>query len=185
VVRDGLFKDITYGGGEPDLAIGYRFRDSGFKGGCVDDFRVFNRALTALEAADLAGRDDLRTAWKTGSAALFDYFLATAHPPTLQATAELRELRTAQNKLITPITEIMVMKELPEPKPAFVLKRGAYDMQGEQVTAGTPRVLPAFPANCVTQSARPGAMVDRSQAPVICSSNSEPPLANDVRARDR
>ncbi|PYK97543.1 MAG: hypothetical protein DME19_15905, partial [Verrucomicrobia bacterium] len=31
VVRDKLVKDITYQGGEPDLAIGYRFRDAGFK----------------------------------------------------------------------------------------------------------------------------------------------------------
>ena len=41
-------EDITYGGGEPDLALGYRFRDNGFKGGKVDDLRVFNRAVTEL-----------------------------------------------------------------------------------------------------------------------------------------
>ena len=44
VIRDRLGKDITYGGGEPDLAIGYRFRDNGFKGGAVDELRVFDRA---------------------------------------------------------------------------------------------------------------------------------------------
>src|SRR6185437_14675510 len=54
VVRDGLFKDITYTGGEPNLALGFRFRDNGFKGGQVDEFRVFNRSVTALEAAYLA-----------------------------------------------------------------------------------------------------------------------------------
>ena len=51
IVRDGLFKDITYEGGEPDLALGFRFRDNGFKGGQVDELCVFNRELTALEAA--------------------------------------------------------------------------------------------------------------------------------------
>src|SRR5205814_3727264 len=40
VVRDGLWKDTTYDGSEPDLALGYRFRDIGFKGGKVDDLRV-------------------------------------------------------------------------------------------------------------------------------------------------
>src|SRR5262249_24799836 len=63
VVRNGLRKDITYGG-EPDLAMGFRFRDNGFKGGQVDEFRVFDRALTPLEVAHLAGRDDLKTAWE-------------------------------------------------------------------------------------------------------------------------
>ncbi|MFM7148756.1 MAG: DUF1549 domain-containing protein, partial [Gemmataceae bacterium] len=59
VIRDGLWKDITYEGGEPDLAIGYRFRDNGFKGGAVDDFRVYNRELSRLEVAQLAGNTTL------------------------------------------------------------------------------------------------------------------------------
>src|SRR5206468_12508172 len=58
VIRDGLFKDITYGGGEPDLALGYRFRDNGFKEGRVDEFRIYDRALTRLEIAQLARTDD-------------------------------------------------------------------------------------------------------------------------------
>ena len=35
VIRNGLYKDITYAvdsNGEPDLTIGYRFRDNGFQG---------------------------------------------------------------------------------------------------------------------------------------------------------
>ena len=59
VVRDGLCKDITYGGGEPDLAIGYRFRDNGFKGGTVDEFRVYDRAADRRwRPPHVAGRDD-------------------------------------------------------------------------------------------------------------------------------
>src|SRR6185436_6305098 len=57
IVRDDLWKDIIYGGGEPELAIGYRFRDAGFKGGTVDDFRVFNRALSPIEVSAVAGKD--------------------------------------------------------------------------------------------------------------------------------
>src|SRR5206468_6878248 len=84
VVRDKLRKDITYQGGEPDLAIGYRFRDAGFKGGKVDDLRVFNRALTEIEVADVAGRDDLRAVWSMNPDSLsqvqrgllLDYYVA-------------------------------------------------------------------------------------------------------------
>src|SRR5688500_3790238 len=83
VLRDGLTKDITYGGGEPDLAIGHRFRDAGFKGGKVDEFQVFDRALTRIEAAKLAGRDELAEALSESPSnlspdqrvALLDYFL--------------------------------------------------------------------------------------------------------------
>src|SRR5262249_27582753 len=73
-VRDHLRKDITCGGNEPNLAIGHRFRDNGFKGGFVDEFRVYNRALTAAEAAHVSGQTLLDKA--TGES-LFDYFIAT------------------------------------------------------------------------------------------------------------
>ncbi|MBX9628007.1 MAG: DUF1553 domain-containing protein, partial [Gemmataceae bacterium] len=136
VVRDKLTRDITYGG-EPDLAIGYRFRDNGFKGGAVDEFKVYNRALTAAEVAQEAGRkvpDDL-----------LDYYAAVVHEPTKKAAEELRAARKALTAFLAPIPEIMVMDELPAPKPAFVLKRGAYDAPGERVTADTPKVLPPLP----------------------------------------
>jgi len=154
VIRDKLRKDITYQGGEPELAIGYRFRDAGFKCGKVDDFRVFNRCLTPIEVADVAGRDDLRVAWKDSPDSLnsvqrerlLDYYVANVYPTARQFFAELTALRRDQSHTINPIPEIMVMDELPEPKPAYVLKRGAYDAHGEQVSLDTPKALPPFPS---------------------------------------
>jgi mono/diheme cytochrome c family protein len=154
VIRDGLYKDITYGGKEPDLTIGYRFRDNGFKGGAVRDFRVFDRALTPLEAAAVAGRDDLASAWNAKpddlSAAqrdaLFDYFTNEVSDPARQAAVDLRALRAQENALVNSVPEIMVMQELPQPKPAYILKRGAYDAHGDEVHANTPAVLPPLPA---------------------------------------
>jgi mono/diheme cytochrome c family protein len=138
VVRDKLTKDITYGGGEPDLAIGYRFRDNGFKGGAVRDFVVANRAISQAEAAHLAGK-------KAGDR--FDHFLSAVHEPAAEWRKELFALRDEQRKLIEPIPEAMVMREMPTPKPAFVLKRGAYDAPADRVTADTPAALPPFPAD--------------------------------------
>jgi hypothetical protein len=137
VIRDKLTKDITYGG-EPNLALGHRFRDNGFKGGMVDEFRIYDRALTAAEVAEGAGlavQDD----------ALFDYFTSVVDEPTKKAAEELRVARKAYTQFINPIPEIMVMDEMPTPKPAFVLKRGAYDAHGVAVTADTPKALPSFP----------------------------------------
>jgi len=145
VIRDHLWKDITYESSEPELAIGYRFRDAGFKNGKVDDFRIFNRELTAIEVADVAGLDDLRTA--RDSDALLDYYVANIYPPARQLSSELKMLRREQSRLINPIPEIEVMEELAEPKPAYILKRGAYDQHGEQVSANTPSILPPLPAD--------------------------------------
>jgi hypothetical protein len=153
VIRDGLWKDITYGGGEPDLAIGYRFRDAGFKGGRVDDFRIFSRALAPIEVTALAGRDDytrvvqaIPTLAPSQREALLAFYVATSHPSSLDASKALHAARDEERKYIDPIPEAMAMRELPQPKKAYILKRGAYDAHGDEVTADTPKILPPFPA---------------------------------------
>jgi len=133
VIRDGLYKDITYSDGEPDLAIGYRFRDSGFKDGSVADFRVFDRALTAAQVAGT---------WDVDRQTLADHFFATVYQPALDAREELQSLRAEENRITNPVPEVMVMQELPTPKPAYILKRGAYDAHGEAVSMNTPVSLP-------------------------------------------
>jgi hypothetical protein len=148
-LRDYLTKDITYGD-EPNLAIGYRFRDNGFRDGAVDDFAVFDRELTELEAAHLAGGQELIQALSlpdpTGPIRdqLADYYLRTTSPVWKQQADELRALRDQRRKLLAPIPELMVMEELPSPKPAFLLQRGNYDQPGDAVAPNTPAVLPPF-----------------------------------------
>jgi hypothetical protein len=143
IIRDGLWKDITYDGGEPDLAIGYRFRDNGFKGGTVDEFQVYNRALTPLEAAHVAGK----AADGAERGALLEYYLANVDTRAKSLRDELHALRKQQRDTIEPIPEAMVMKEMPRPKPAYVLKRGAYDAPGDPVSADTPASMPPFPGD--------------------------------------
>ncbi len=154
IIRDGLAKDITYGGGEPELALGNRFRDNGFKNGKVDDLKIFDRTLTALEARQVAGREEFGRILSTPADKLtakereevFDWFLAVFSPRQKQELQELHALRDELRKFIEPIPEIMTMVELPQPKPAYLLKRGAYDAHGEAVIASTPAALPPFPA---------------------------------------
>ena len=141
VVRDKLRKDITYGGNEPNLAIGYRFRDNGFKGGTVDEFCVYNRALTAAEVSHAAGRIPLASRLDQD---LLNYFAETVDDGVRKAMDELKAARRALSQFINPIPEMMVMEEMKEPKPAYVLKRGNYDQPGERVSAGTLSALPAM-----------------------------------------
>ena len=154
VVRDGLSRDITYGAGaEPDLAIGSRFRDAGFKGGRVDEFRLFGRTLAPPEVADLAGRPDLERAWATPADALSDadraalraVYRATTAPRALAAAAEVRAARRERTRLVEATPAIMVMKELDRPRPTYLLRRGANDAPGELVAADTPSALPPLP----------------------------------------
>jgi len=145
VVRDRLYKDISYrreaGDRSADthpLTIGARFRDSGFKNGLIDDLQVFDLCLTAAEVGETVRRD-------ADDAAAFAHFLARHHQPYLSALAELRTLREQENRLIADIPEIMVMEEMPTPRPAHLLARGAYDAPGVIVPRETPGSLPPFP----------------------------------------
>lgn len=126
VVRDHLFRDIQHRRewGDSDvgnihLTLGGRFRDSGFRNGLVDELRVFDRDLAALEP----------------------------DPEAAARLAELKALRAQENNLAASLSELMVMREMPKRRPTYVLERGAYDERGETVEADTPaEVLPFDPA---------------------------------------
>lgn len=140
VIRDNLRKDIAYESGEPNLTIGYRFRDSGFKNGWIGRLQISNRVLVHAEI----NSNDIRKMDLYKNGGTKDYFLAAVDKASLEKTAALREARKELAKFVEPIPEIMVMDELPQPKPAFVLKRGAYDSPGDKVVAETPKSLPPF-----------------------------------------
>lgn len=154
VMKDKLTREITGGGGD-NIALGERFRDRGFKGGMIDDFRVFSRRLSDVEALatfDEAAAmslmnhpaDQLSEAQR---ARLFDHFLASNDEAWTQHLAALQMARATQAQFNDGLKEIMVMQELPQPKKAFVLYRGEYTQRREEVFAGTPAVLSPFPAN--------------------------------------
>ncbi|MGE3999788.1 MAG: DUF1553 domain-containing protein [Planctomycetaceae bacterium] len=153
VVRDKLTKTIAGGGGD-HITIGERFRDSGFAGGRVDEFQVFDRELTPVEVAQLhdghALSDLLRKPVPDLSASdrrqLADYFLSTSSADYQGQRTTLRIHREVRARLQDGLQEIMVMREFEGRKPTYVLRRGEYNQPGEAVSPGTPSVFPPLPA---------------------------------------
>ncbi|MBX2822988.1 MAG: DUF1553 domain-containing protein [Rhodothermaceae bacterium] len=149
VVRDNLFKNITYERTEVNLTLGYRFRDTGFRNGLLDELRVYDRELVSLEAAQLAG-SSLSTSFfsephSEDKEALYDYYLHHRSQEYLATLEQLETLRTEENDLISPIEEMMVMKDMAETRPTHLLVRGAYDNKGDRVDASTPERILSFP----------------------------------------
>ena len=140
IVRDNLFKNITYEREQVHLTLGYRFRDTGFKDGRIDELRIYDRALVSLEVAQLAD-----ASIPTDNEALFAYYLAHHNTPYAELLDTLEQVRNEQNDLVSPIEEIMVMKDMASPRPTHILLRGLYDNKGEVVEPGTPEQLLAFP----------------------------------------
>jgi hypothetical protein len=141
VVRDKLTKNITGGGGDT-ITIGARFRDRGFKGGRVDEFKIFDRRLTSVEIRDVFSPGHLAT---RSVEQLQDFLVATEKGEVARAAGELKSARMARSKLVDGLPEIMVMQELQQERPTFLLDRGAYDQRRQQVSSATPASLHPYP----------------------------------------
>ncbi|NDH94346.1 MAG: DUF1553 domain-containing protein, partial [Planctomycetia bacterium] len=148
IVRDNLTREITGGGGDT-ISIGERMRDHGLTDGLVDDFRVFDRALSLLEVRDCFAPGSLAETLAAGSdlEAIAGYVAAAADNDAADKRQVLEDARRARDDLAEKPPEIMVMRERAEPKQAYVLNRGDYDKRGEPVGPTTPAVLPPFPAD--------------------------------------
>jgi hypothetical protein len=148
IVRDSLSREITGGGGDT-ITIGERMRDHGFKNGLVDDFRVFDRPLSPLEIQETfaAGTIANSIAARADAELLGGYVASAFDGAVAVKQRALKAARRSRDDLAEKPQEVMVMRELPQPKTAYVLERGDYDKRGEQVEPNTPAALPPFPTD--------------------------------------
>ncbi len=154
MVRDCLTKEITGGGGD-SIDLAERFRDRGFRGGKIDEFRVFAHALSAWEAGYLFDPEkplgaspivpEMGLLKPLAVSSLLEHYFATQSDEVQQLTIQLAAERKKLYDLEDSVTEIMVMREMSTAKPAFVLTRGEYNLQGVEVHAATPAFLSPFP----------------------------------------
>ncbi len=152
VKQSSLFN--TYFGAANKLRIGggggsaLRFK------GRLDELRVYKALPDATEIAMLACADSLNQIAGIAPSARTESqklkirgaFLDNASPASAQAVLKhLGELKQQRAGFVAEFPTVMVMQELSEPRPTFVLRRGAYDLPGEKVERGVPAVLPPMP----------------------------------------
>jgi mono/diheme cytochrome c family protein len=129
------------GGGGPQT----RFR------GAIDDVRIYARALSPSDALILATprsiaeilslNIDKRTEGE--SLKLKGYYLEHHAPAEMKrAFRELEEANRTLTKFLEKLPTVMVMEEMPTPRPTHLLVRGQYDKAGEQVDPDVPAYLP-------------------------------------------
>lgn len=132
IERDNLTRTIASG----SMQIGARFRDNGLAGGRVDDLQLFDRALSDLEVAALAGSAVV----SPDEAQRKAHYLAAVDVPLAEARTELTKARAAAGRAKDAITAIMAMEEMSTPRETWILHRGQYD-------------APRKPENVVTRGA--------------------------------
>ena len=76
---------------------------------------------------------------------LNEYYVSNFSKPYQLALNELAYTRRIQVDSLEGIPEIMVMKEMEEPRQTFILKQGQYNQYSERVYPNTPESILAFP----------------------------------------
>jgi Protein of unknown function (DUF1553) len=122
----------------------------------LDDVRIYDRQLNDAEVAALATGDPLQPVApildlpaekrsKDQNDALRRFYLDNHDAESMKLAREAGELRAEAKKVEDAAPTTLVFKERPEPRLAYVLKRGEYDQKGEPVGRDTPAFLPPLP----------------------------------------
>ncbi len=123
--------------------------------GLIDDVRIFDRTLSADEVAAVAGTDGVREVLDVAAdqrsedqtKTLIRTYLNRLDAEFQQLTTQRADAERQRTELDKAIPTAMVMLEMPQPRKAFLLKRGQYDQPADEVQPGTPASLPPFPAD--------------------------------------
>ena len=119
----------------------------------VDDLRFYDRQISKEEmrrlVQDLPARSILQTKAEDLEAPqreeLREYFLENHAPePLREAHRQLKAARRELEDLRSEMPSTMVMQERKEPRKTFLLERGDYRNQVEEVQAGVPDCLPGM-----------------------------------------
>ena len=126
---DNLYKSILF---VPDIhtygfrgiTLGARDKFIPFKGGGLDELKVFDRQLSDLEVYHTYNPDlieDVIAQKQSNQGLLKDHYFLVVDKEADEVRSELKQAREEENKLVSRIKEIMVMGDLPQPRPTFIL----------------------------------------------------------------
>ncbi|CAG5067371.1 hypothetical protein DYBT9623_00091 [Dyadobacter sp. CECT 9623] len=158
---DNLYKGILY---EKDahtygfhgFMVGQRNLLIPFKDGGLDELKIYNKELTALEVLygsnpEEAVKSVQEPKSQSDKELVKAFYLANFNTKNRILRDSLKTILEQQNALINTVPELMVMGDLPNPRPTYLLNRGVYNAPGKQVTPGAlESVLPfkgKFPEN--------------------------------------
>ena len=141
-MTDAIYADVI----EPALQVGARWRGKGQRGTVMDDIKVYSRELSALEMLRLGAPRAAETLLIKGPtdlsaderALIRDHYLTVLLPDYQKAREELIAVRSELVDTMERVQDIMVMKEMAEPRQSYVLDRGQYDAPSIPVTTKTP-----------------------------------------------
>lgn len=139
---DNLYKSITF---EPNIhtygfngfTLGVRDKVKTFINGGLDELKIYNRELSALEVLYSEDKNKAALALEDTQdrkkKAIVSAYRLINDPDFITKSEQLRNLKRERLTVVDTIPEIMVLGETPQSRPTYVLDRGMYDSPTEEV----------------------------------------------------
>ncbi|UXP32032.1 DUF1553 domain-containing protein [Reichenbachiella agarivorans] len=155
---DNLYKDIIYSDSrtakatndqEPGIKVGARWRGQGVGNTTVDDIMIFDECLSFIEVLALAQPTTAQQFLAQNPTQLSSedkkhlhkYYLQYLSKDYQQTRSVIAQLQQQKTDSMQRVQEVMVMKEMNEPRQSYLLERGLYDAHGEKVYPNTPEAI--------------------------------------------
>lgn len=132
-------RDVMTIGGQ----IGYQTDVQGY--GFIDELKIYNRKLSSIEVAALFNPNNVE-AKQFSAEERKAHFLTNNHQAYTSILNNLQHLYQKKCQIQDTLLSVMVMEDLPQPRPTFVLNRGSYDAPMNEVFPGTPQAVLSFQA---------------------------------------
>ncbi|MGH8141403.1 MAG: DUF1549 domain-containing protein, partial [Steroidobacteraceae bacterium] len=124
----GFFDEYT------GFEFGTRHEETGPVDSAIDEFRLFDRALTPIEIAYLhQGAQALKTVDRSSLSGQLAHLLAIRDPAAIRARQALEMARKQEDGVAKSIPAMLVYEDQPTPRPTYLLYRGDWDARREQV----------------------------------------------------
>lgn len=149
--HDNLYKDILFKGNQSGLQVGAVWRGKGLKDALADEISVYDLELSDLEVLQIYNQNQYKTALSkqpeqlsgAEKEQLKKLYLNNHSLPYKEKLKALTASRKAYSDSVEQIPEMMVMQEMANKRPTYILTRGEYNLHGEEVFPNTPEsVLP-------------------------------------------
>ena len=137
VIGERVYKSILYRKdihtyGFAGLQLGVKGQIITFKNGGLDELKLYNKELSALEALHLFDEKMSHDAISRNQSLVAKHF-ALQRKMKAPLFIVTKQWRDSLNKVLDDTPEIMVMGDLPKPRKTFVLNRGMYDAPTDEV----------------------------------------------------
>jgi len=142
---DNLYKSILFEKNAHNypfygFTMGIRDKFKTFKDGGVDNLKIYDRELSALEV-QFANDPEIALEMARKKENIVEFHQLTIDPKAAMTRKKLQKLRKERITKLEPIKEIMVLGDLQKPRPTFVLDRGMYDAPTEEVQPDVPEAI--------------------------------------------